>query len=178
MVTKLVKVEEVVRHFLVSEMAKDHTINHDGEFEIALEKYKHVPQAELFSLVKDRERLQRFTEHSWTTEDVELRYIGAWPTVGDLPEAWCQLSVVDIANLIKENLDSCKDLESVQKILDIQKNIDRVLQYFYPILVSGGEIRNDTHLQFLPFDADDGSHRLIATALAGRKTVLAYVGIV
>jgi hypothetical protein len=107
---------------------------------------------------------------------VELKYIGTWPGTGDLPVEWCQLSVVDAASIIQENKDKCKNLKSVKRIFSIQENIDTVLKYFYPILIPGGDIRKNSNCLFLPFDADDGSHRLIAAALSGRKSVLAYVG--
>jgi hypothetical protein len=180
---KSVTFEEVISNFLAANEAKDENIisiikNNDPNESLhtLLNKYRHLSQVKLFSLVKDKRRLQEFNQHSWVIKDVELKYVGTWPGVGDLPKEWCQLSVLDVASMIQENSNKFSDSKSIKKIHNIQENIDLVLKYFYPILVPGGEIRKDKNLLFMPFDADDGSHRLIAAALSGRKNVLAYVG--
>jgi hypothetical protein len=71
--TKLVTVKEVVSHFLASNEAKDNTIvtiiksaNPDKRLKTLLNKYLNLSHTSLFSLVKNKGRLQMFNQHSWT----------------------------------------------------------------------------------------------------------------
>lgn len=176
--TKPVKVNEVIASFLVANRAKDHNLLKDKNFELKISLlhlfYSHLPLGILKSMVKDKQRLERFLGHKWFIRDVELKYVGCWPTTGDLPAEWCQLSVLDTANLVRRHKDN--NFESIRRINGIAGIIEIVSKRLCPILVPGGEIRKGGELLFLPLDADDGSHRLIALALTGRKKVLAYVG--
>ncbi len=180
---KSITVKEVISSFLATNRAKSADIvsvikshNPDKELKALLDSYQRLSRASLFSLVSSRKRAQMFSQHSWTMENVKLKYIGTWPGTGDLPIEWCQLSVLDAAFMIRKNSSKSKNLKSVKRIHSIQENIDTILKYFPPILIPGGSIRKIENFLFLPFDADDGSHRLIAAALSNKKSIRAYVG--
>ncbi len=136
--------------------------------------YNKLPKTNLEAKVHDKNRLNRILKHRWFLQIVQLRYIGTWPGVGDLPKEWTALSATDIS----KRLDSTnKTLHSVQKIYSMMPYINEILDLLPPILVMGGEIRDINNDLLMPFDVDDGSHRCIAAALSGIEEVKCYVGL-
>jgi len=168
---------QIIRNYLAANEAKDIFIegNKIKSFEDILSAFNNIEDKKLTDLVADKDRLKRFFGHSWFEKEVDLKYIGGWPQVGDLEKDWCQGSVIDIASQVSINRNSGK--RHIKKIYEMVPIIDEILASFPPILVQGGEIRRGNDLLFLPFDADDGSHRCIAAVLAGRDRIKAYVGI-
>ena len=130
---------------------------------------------ELSNSIKDKYRLERFLNHRWYLREVELKYIGGWPKIGDLPKKWCVGSVVDVARQIKQNAD--ENLNSINTIKSMRRLINDILTFFPPILISGGEIRGKDNIMHLPLDSDDGSHRCIAATLEGKTTITTYIGL-
>jgi hypothetical protein len=168
---------QVIRNYLAANEAKEEvsSVNNVAKyFEDILSTLNGIEDEKLAVLVTDKDRLKRLAGHSWFEKVVGLEYVGGWPQIGDLEEDWCQGSVVDVANQVTINRDSGK--RHIKILYEMVPIIDEVLTSFPPILVQGGEIRRDDNLLFLPFDADDGSHRCIAAVLAGKKRVKAYVG--
>lgn len=178
-----VKSEDVMRSFLASNESKNiseivsskdkikkinfiHDSWKDKDLDFLCDKIDYAP------------RLKRFLGFTWFKKNVDLKNIGGWyldGAVGDLPDEWCQGSVVDIANRISQNKDFKS--KSITKIYQMVPIIDSILENFPPILVNGGTIRKSDDLLFLPFDADDGSHRSIAAVLAGKEGITVFVGL-
>lgn len=174
--------KEVVVNYLTANELKGFDFHVDEDelerkIRDTLNRYQDKTIGDLLSTIKDNVRVKNLEGHFWTKEKVELKYIGGYPRIGDLPREWSQCSVVDIAKLIQENELEMSSSKSVEKIRQIQKHINTISEYLFPILLLGGEIRKATSLLSLPFDSDDGNHRLIATALSGKTSIMAYVGI-
>lgn len=180
--TNIVSIKEVVANFLVANKFKGFDFQGEGfkleeKLRENLNDYRDLPEKELARQISDKVRRKNFFGQSWTLEEVPLKYIGSHPRIGDLPKSWCQSSIIDTAKFVQENENSKTRPESVKRILLIQPHIDVILKYLFPILLPGGEIRKSDKLLTLPFDSDDGNHRLIAAALSGKESTLAYVGI-
>jgi len=172
---------QVARSYLAADKARETARNISipnaqrvSVFRSISSSFDSIKDEELADLVTDEDRLNRLYGHSWIEKNIDLKYVGGWPQVGDLEKDWCQGSVVDVARQVSLNRDAGK--QHVQRIYEMIPIIEEILTLFPPILVQGGEIRQEDDLLFLPFDADDGSHRCIAAVLAGRKKIHAYVG--
>lgn len=172
---------EVMRSFLAANIAKGvfRPQQHPDDLRRRLNEIIALSlrwnDATVEQMVEDRRRLERFLGHRWVKKEVLLKYIGGWPHVGDIPQEWCQGAVTDVAHVITDHPDFfSKSQERIQAMVPI---IDEVLRFFPPILVLGGELRRGSEFLFLPFDIDDGSHRCIAAALAGKESVAAFVGV-
>ncbi|MBU0708470.1 hypothetical protein KJ596_01815 [Patescibacteria group bacterium] len=176
----VVQPKDVIRSFLSANKAKrifysKKNISRLAEsFDKIASDTAKLPTKVLHSKISDKRRLWLYLNHNWRIKNVPLKYVGPWFRTGDLPEEWCALSVVDTAERIKTN--EALRLKSIEKIINIQKNLDIVLRYYPPILIQGGEVRTSERVQSLPLDSEDGSHRCIAAALSGKQTVTAYVG--
>lgn len=171
----------IIRTYLaadkVRQLARDTSIPAEEKMEVfrkVSSSFDDIEGEELGDLVLDKARLARLMNHTWFRREIELKYIGGWPGIGDLEKEWSQGSVVDIANQVHINRNSGK--RHIKRIYEIIPIIDEVLALFPPIIVQGGEIREKSNLLFLPFDADDGSHRCIAAVLSGKDRIDAYVG--
>lgn len=177
-----INILEVIRSFLAANEAKrvalllkDKGLSPEEYFQKVLLSLKRTDEESLRKMVSDKRRLERFFSHRWFKKQVALKYIGGWPHIGDLSKEWCQGSVVDVAHQVSSHKDfNCSSIKRIEGITTI---IDEVLSFFPPILVQGGEIRKERNLLYLPFDADDGSHRCVAAVLAGKKTIKAYIGV-
>lgn len=179
--TNLVGAKEVVISFLTANKFKDASLIEklpllEERLRDSIVGLSALSEKELLHRIKDRVRKKNIFHQSWTIEEVPLKYIGSYPRIGDLPQEWCQSSVVDTAKFVDESRQPTT-FDSVRRILQIQPRIDVILKYLLPILLPGGEIRKGDKLLSLPYDSDDGNHRLVAAALTGKETVLAYVGI-
>lgn len=179
--TNLISAKEVIIGFLTANMFKEASLTEklpllEERLKDSIAGLTALSEKELFHRIKDRVRRKNILQQSWTVEEVPLKYIGGYPQIGDLPPEWCQSSIVDTAKFVNQNRGSMMH-NSVRRVIQIQPHIDIILKYLFPILLPGGEIRKSDKLLSLPFDSDDGNHRLVAAALAGKETVLAYVGI-
>lgn len=182
-ISKKVVTGEVIRSFLAADQAKgiDKTWRAGRAeqqrmyFKKAVKFLSRCSENDLEKLVRDKHRLKRFLGHRWFLRRVALKHVGGCPHIGDISRKWCQGSVVDVANQI--TLHSNIEKESLKKISSMITIIDDILEFFPPVLVQGGEIRENLHFLSLPFDADDGSHRCVAAALSGKKFINAYVGV-
>lgn len=180
--TNIVDVKEVIANFLTANKFKGFDFAGQGskleeKLIETLNYYRSLSENELSLQVSDKVRRRNLLEQSWTVEKVPLKYIGAYPRIGDLPREWCQSSIIDTTKFIRENENNKNKHESIRRVLHIQPHVKVIMKYLYPILLPGGEIRKSNQLLSLPFDSDDGNHRLIAAALSGMETTLAYVGI-
>ncbi len=178
----ILDVKEVIANFLTANRFKGFNFVNEGtgleaKIDESIKHFRSLPMNELIPLIEDKVRQKNFLEQSWALEEVPLKYIGGYPQIGDLPENWCQSSILDTAKFVKEGNKSTSLFESVRRIRQILPHIDVIQKYLHPILLPGGEIRKSDKLLSLPFDSDDGNHRLIAMALSGKETTLAYVGI-
>lgn len=174
--------KEVVVNYLTANELKGFDFHVDEDelerkIRDTLNRYQDKTIGDLLSTIKDNVRVKNLEGHFWTKEKVELKYIGGYPRIGDLPREWSQCSVVDIAKLIQENEYDFDTLKSIKRIRLIQPHINTISKYLHPILLAGGEIRKTGVFLSLPYDSDDGNHRLIAMALSGKTSTLAYVGI-
>jgi len=174
---KLIDHFQVTRSYLAANEAKERIPSANNKFKMfedVLSLFNNIEDRELAGLVADKDRLKRLIGHSWFEKEVELKYVGGWPQIGDLEKDWCQGSVVDVARQVVIHRDSGK--KQITQIYEMIPIIDEILALFPPILVQGGEIRHGGDLLFLPFDVDDGSNRCVAAVLAGKNKIKAYVG--
>lgn len=180
--TRLITSKEVVANFLAANELKGFDfINEasllESKIKDTLNKYLVQQEESLMALVINGDRRKNLEDHLWSLEEVELKYIGGYPKIGDLPRDWSECSIIDIAKFIQENGNNLGISKSIRRIRSIQPHVDIISKYLYPILLPGGEIRKSDMLLPLPFDSDDGNHRLIAMALSGNKSALSYIGI-
>lgn len=181
-ISTIVNVNVVIANFLTANKFKDFDFGQDGDrleekLKVALSEFSYLPEKIMIDRITGPVRRKNLLQQSWAIEEVALKYIGSYPKIGDLPKDWCQASVVDTAKFVRENPDCVNQYESVRRIYQIQPHLKIISKYLLPILLPGGEIRKDSKLLTLPFDSDDGNHRLVAAALSGVETTLAYVGI-
>lgn len=182
MTSTIVNVNEVIANFLTANIFKGFDFSADGseleeKIRDSLKGFYSLSEKELARRIRDKIRQKNFLGQSWTVEEVPLKYIGGYPRIGDLPQEWCQSSIVDTAKFIRENPDCVNQYESAHRIYQIRPHLKIISKYLLPVLLPGGEIRKSDKLLSLPYDSDDGNHRLVAAVLAGKETVLAYVGI-
>jgi len=179
--TNIIETKKVVANFLTANKFKDFDFKTNKsqlkeKLIESLNSFYVMPEKELLSLIKDKTRRKSFLEHSWTLEEITLKNVGGYPRIGDLPEPWCQNSILDVAQFVQENAGLIK-CSSIQRIEKIQKNIEITSKYLYPILLPGGEIRKSEKYLHMQYDSDDGNHRLIAIALSGNDKTMAYSAI-
>lgn len=178
-----VEIYEVIRSFLASDLGKEienqtSLIGAETIFQKAEDILLHYPDRDLITMIKDPLRVARYAGCMWHLREVKLIETGAWfghkHATGDLPKEWCQGSIVDTACEVAKHKEM--ELKSIKKLKSMISIIDIILNYFPPILVSGGTVRKASNARRLVFDVDDGSHRCIAAALSGKTTINAYIG--
>ncbi len=181
--TERVDLNKVIKSFLAADLAKEvenqaNLTNAKIIFQKTTDFFLYYENEEILKMVKDPLRLTRYTNCSWSLQEIKLTDMGVWLSqnhaTGDLQREWCKGSVVDTALEVEKHKEV--ELRSIKKIRSMIPLIDIILEYFPPILVSGGEIRKASDTKQLPFDVDDGSHRCIAAALSGKTEIKCYVG--
>ena len=125
---KLIDHFQVTRSYLAANEAKKRISSANNKinmFEDVLSLFNNKEDEKLVDLVTDKDRLKRLTGHSWFEKEVELKYVGSWPQIGDLEKDWCQGSVLDVAHQIAIHRNSGK--KQITQIYEMIPIIDEVL---------------------------------------------------
>ena len=140
----------IIKNFLAADLAKGVKYKSNLPtrkfFSQICDKIEKKNQKKLAEMVKDKIRLERFIRHRWFLQEIPLKYIGGWPKIGDLPKEWCWGSVVDSANQVANNIET--NFDSIAQIKSMITIIDEILTFFPPILVPGGDIRDESRTLF------------------------------
>ena len=131
-----------------------------------------------------KKRLKAYDNADWYIGKVSINEVGVWKKAGGLPLAWTNGSLVETAekvkNVLSKNQQSLKKRarHSIQNILKTNFNVLQKEKYLLPIIFKGGTgTKGRKRLkQKMKGDIDDGCMRSIALAIAGKTTLLAYVG--
>jgi len=141
-----VSANDAMRAYLIAEHFR-RNIQHNNLFEndllkeldYSVECFRDADTAFLKKTVAkigDRHRLERFLKHRWFMQNIQLKYVGAWPGAGDLPREWTQNSVVYTASQIESDKMLTKS-KSVKWINLLRINIMKIIEKIPPVLVSG-----------------------------------------
>ncbi len=189
---------EVIRNFYMAEVLLKKINTSEFVSRVVLEK--HLKEIRLkagkmntkdlleYNFKNWSQRYDNFMNSDWELKEVNIEDCGVWPKMGNLPDKFTHGSVIDTSIAIKDLLENRSKIKfntsRVLYIEEMMENASLISKYIPPILMEGGVIRNnklrsnyDKKLyKKCKYDVDDGNHRIVALALSGEKTILAWVG--
>jgi tetratricopeptide (TPR) repeat protein len=129
---------------------------------------------------QDPERAQRYRSLTWRKRQLPLSVMRVWPSMGGLPDSWCQGSVVDTANHLRheEVPGSAPRLEG---LLALVNSVDRRelidwLSYLPLIVVPDAMIGGRPAIPGVEWVIDDGCHRAVMLGLLDVDSAAVLVG--
>lgn len=179
--------EKLLRNIILS--AKKDEKKLKRELEKAVKKVSKMPLEKLVVPgVMWGPRFDNYFNSEWRLELIPLAECGVWPRMGGLPDAATTGTVVDTAEYIRPYLSGKKRMNpKMKRALYIEKlgNVAEIITEHVPIVVLEDSVIRHTKLrpekerkayQQCAYDIDDGNHRAVSLALAGKTHVIALVG--
>jgi len=122
---------------------------------------------------KDPLRAKRLQSLEWTLEKVPLEDVGVWVRFGGFPDEWTKGNVIETAAFVSAGAEKP---QHKQEILEIAAQWATVLKFLPPVLVPGEMLRDVPGYKPTTWAIDDGNHRIVAAAIGGAKSIIAFVG--